>query len=580
MPRRRTKDDSDDELEPTKELKPTKETYSKSKKKKNKKKKKEEPKVEENNKKVFDELQVEFEPKSTPAIDNIVINNLSLHVSKKTLLKNTSLKLTNESRYGLIGHNGSGKSSLIKAISHKLLPIHPELKITSIDQTFIASDDSVFLTVLKMNQDLYQLKITIDKTYENPNSSEDLNELENQWLDLDGDNQEMIIHKILSGLGFNHNMIDMPTNSFSGGWQRRIELAKMLYLKPDILLLDEPTNHLDLEGVLWLMNYLDDYPKIILVTSHSVDFLNSVCNQTIFLENLELRQYKGNYYSAKYLRDKDEDKLKKEHEKLKKKLDEMSKKSKTKKEKTEVIKKTNLPPIVPRYLIKFPNYKASEIKSTLVSLNNVSFSYDKENNIFENINLEINQSCRYTLVGRNGAGKSTLLKLISKKLEPSDGYIISHGGLRIGYYHQHFDTLLPHDETAVSYLEKLLPLEMDFQKNPVRSIRQLLGQIKLDGSSHNKKIEFLSGGEKARVSWLAMIFQQPHLILLDEPTNHLDLDTVEAMIENLKEFNGGIITVTHDPSLITELNSELIIVKDNQIEFFKGNLDDYYQLLN
>jgi len=582
---KKTKDDSDDDIP---ELIIPEESYSKVDKKKKKKDKKkgktqylenEVSKLEPDNKKEFEELLVEFEPNSNPAIDNIIVNNLTLQVSKKTLLKNTSLKLTNNSRYGLIGHNGSGKSSLLKAISNKLIPIHSDLNITSIDQTFIPSSDSVFLTVLKMNQDLYKLKLTLDESYNNPESNNDLNSLEELWLELDGDNQEMIINKILNGLGFNHHMTDMPTTSFSGGWQRRIELAKMLYLQPDILLLDEPTNHLDLEGVLWLMKYLEDYPKIILVTSHSVDFLNTVCNQTIFLENLQLRQYKGNYYSAKYLRDKDEEKLKEEHEKLKKKINEMKKKSKTNKEKEEEIKKANLSALVPRYNIKFPDYTASEIKSTLVTLENVTFSYpNSENNIFENINLDIKQSSRYTLVGRNGAGKSTLLKLIAEKLEPTIGTVISHGGLKIGYYHQHFDTLLPKDETPVSYLEKQLPPEMDFHKNPVRTIRQLLGQIKLDASSHTKKIEFLSGGEKARVSWLAMIFQQPQLILLDEPTNHLDLDTVEAMIENLKDFNGGIITVTHDPSLITQLESELIIVKDKKIEFFEGDLEDYQNI--
>jgi len=583
-------DDSDDDEQIKENYNENNENNKKNKKdKKNKKNKKNKNDkndkkvvIEEplENKKTLDELYVEYEPNINLAIDNIIINNLTLRVSNKTLLENTSLRLTNESRYGLIGHNGSGKSSLLKAIFNKLFPIHPNLKITSINQTFISSVDSVFLTVLKMNHELYQLKIILDETYNDPESTNNLEELENKWLDLDGDNQEMIIYKILKGLGFNTNISDMPTNSLSGGWQRRVELAKMLYLKPDILLLDEPTNHLDLEGVLWLMDYLEDYPKIILVVSHSIDFLNTVCNNTIFLENNKLRQFKGNYYSAKISRDNEENKLKLEHEKLKKKINEMKKKSKTNKEKEEVIKKANLSILVPQHIIKFPNYSTSKIKSTLIKLEDITFSYDKDNKIFENINLEIKQDSRLTLVGRNGAGKSTLLKLIAEKLEPTSGFITSHGGLKVGYYYQHFDTLLPPDETPVSYLEKLIPPEMDSHKNPVATIRQLLGQIKLEGKSHINKIEHLSGGEKARVSWLAMIFKQPHIILLDEPTNHLDLDTVEAMIETLKTFNGCIITVTHDPSLITNLESKLIIVKDKKIEFFAGTLEDYQTFLD
>jgi ATP-binding cassette subfamily F protein 1 len=586
MPRKNKRYDSDDEkdvkslVEETSNKKDNKKDNKKEKKKDKKKDKtldSEKPLTkeltpEEESVKEIDNLIFDYQPNTKPSVDNIIVEKLSLFVNKKQLLKETTLKLLPKSRYGLIGHNGSGKSSLLKIIP--FLPISKNLKITQIQQTFIPSDETVFITVMKMNPQVYQLKTQLEELYTLEEDNEKLTELEEKWDEINGEKQEMIIKKILFGLGFTEITSNQPTNSFSGGWQRRIELAKMLYLQPDILLLDEPTNHLDLEGVLWLINYLQDYPKILLTTSHSVEFLNQVCNQTIFLENLELRQYKGNYYQAKDLRDLDEKKLKQDHEKLKKKIEEMKNKSKTNQEKEEEIKKANLKALVPRYLVKFPKYQSSEIKSTLIKFEEVNFGYNEDNLIFENLTLEIKQSSRITLVGRNGIGKSTLLKLMKEELVPKTGSIISHSGLRIGYYHQHFDTMLPETETPVSYLEKLLPANLDFRKNPILSIRQYLGELKLDSTSHIKEIGTLSGGEKARVSWLAMIFQQPHLILLDEPTNHLDLETVEAMIESLMKFNGGIVMVTHDPTLITQLESEIFLVENKNITKFEGDLED------
>lgn len=521
------------------------------------------------------EISVSYMPDESPSIENIIVRDLKVSVMDKILLEGSELKLSNGNRYGLIGPNGSGKSTLLKIISERLIPINKGIRITQIDQMFIPSDESVYNTLLKTNKELYEIKELMRLYYEEEYEL-DIEELENRWEELEGEKQDKIITKILLGLGFSDDEILKSSNSFSGGWQRRIELGKMLYLEPDILLLDEPTNHLDLEGVLWLMDYLEGYDKIILMTSHSKDFLNGVCNQTIFLENNRLRYYKGYYERALYYKLKDDKILEDKHNKLKKRIESMKKKSATNKEKERVIEESNLERLPKRYEVRFPEYKSSEVKSSLVCLEGVSFGYD-ESIILENINLEITQNTRLTLVGRNGAGKSTLLKLIGGYLRCENRS--SYGGLKIGYYDQHFDMNLPYEESAVSYLCGLIPDDFDYKGNKELSVRSFLGSIKLCGSSHLKRIECLSGGEKARVAWLAMIFEKPHLILLDEPTNHLDMETIEGMIKSLECYNGGLITITHDPTLISSLDSKLLIVRDKGVSIFDGDLDDYRESL-
>ena len=532
------------------------------------------------NNKLIDGLNIAVSIEETHNLpsDSIIGNNISIQIGNKKILDNTEIKITPNNRYGLLGPNGSGKSTLLKCLYHNLIPSHKNLKIIEVEQTFISSEKSVYQTVLEQNKELFKLKTELDELENKEDLTDNEMDLYNNILEkldeMDFSKNDSEIKKILYGLGFDNNQIELSTNSFSGGWQRRIALAKVLYLKSDIILLDEPTNHLDLEAVIWLSNYLSDYSKILIIVSHSSDFLDNVCNNTIFLINNKIRQYKGNYYRAKKQLLKDEEKLNKEYIALDKKLKDMSKKHKSKQEKEEYKKSLNLREKMPKYEVLYPKYQSLELKGDLIKMENMSFSYtDKP--LLENINITIPMGKRYTLVGKNGAGKSTFLKILNKELKP-DNEPLYHSVLRIGIYNQHFDTLLPDDETPISYLLPLMSDSMSFGNDHLLSLRRYLGMIKLEGKAHNQTIGTLSGGQKARVAWLAMILKKPHLILLDEPTNHMDLEGIEGMIKSLELFNGSLIIITHDPTLITKLDTQLLVLENNNIKEWKGDYEDYY----
>jgi len=552
--------------------------------------KKEKKSLKDNNetkglKKEIDGLPIECHSAENSILpsDAIVGENIKISIGSKLIIENGSLKLTKGNRYGLLGPNGSGKSTFLKCLKHRLIPSDSHLNIIEVSQTFEPGDKTVFQTILETNKPLFEIKSEFDKM---ENQDEEMTEDElkkfNMILEkldeLDYEKNNSIIRKILTGLGFTNEQIDLPTNSFSGGWQRRIELAKVLYLPSDVILLDEPTNHLDLEAVIWLSNYLPTLSSIMVIVSHSSDFLDEVCNQTIFIVNNQFKQFRGNYNQGKYHLDKENDKIEKEYRKLDKKLKDLSKKHTSKKEKEEYIKKQNLPKKIPFYRVKYPKYQCSDVKGELVKIENLNFSYS-DKPLLKDINLNLAMGRRFTIVGKNGSGKSTLLKLIAKQILVDEMIIEHNSVLKIGYYHQHFDSLLPPNETPVSYLLPFMSDEMNIAREPTRSIRQFLGQIKLEGKAHLQKIETLSGGQKARVAWLAMILQKPHLIILDEPTNHMDLEGIEGMIESLDIFNGTLLIVTHDPTLITKLDTELLVLENNTITPWKGSYDDYVEMI-
>ena len=510
-------------------------------------------------------------------VDNVIVKNLTLINHGKTLIEKSDMNLLKGNRYGLVGPNGCGKTTILKCLLKRIISVDKKLNIVEVEQTFETSVENVYNTVLKMNSELYnvmseskELEIKEEMT---DKELDKYNELSEKLDELDVSSNDSKIRKVLKGLGFSDEDILKPTNAFSGGWQRRIALAKVLYLNPDVLLLDEPTNHLDLESVIWLGEFLSDYKGIMMVISHSADFVDIVCNRTLFILDNMLKDVKGNYTNGKRLLQKEREKLDKDYVKLEKKI--RSTKNLTKKLKQEMIEKANLPERVKRYVVRYPKYESLEIKGDLLKMENVSFNYD-EKMIIKNMDFTIKMGERYTLVGRNGVGKTTFLKLILGKERPKDGYVIKHGALRIGYYHQHFDKMLPEDETAIDYLLKYMSDDFDFKGEPIRSIREYMGRLKLDGRAQTQKMGTLSGGQKAKIAWLVMIFMKPHLILLDEPTNHLDIPAIESMMESLDEYNGSLLLVSHDPTLVRGLETELLVMDDGKF-MRRMDYDEYVE---
>ena len=523
--------------------------------------------------------------KLTYTSDSISINNFSLSVSGKSLFHESPLIISPGNIYGLIGKNGCGKSSLLKQLSLSNLFADNKIRVLYVEQELDVSDknpvDIIFSSNSKLEYITEQIEI-IEKEIKNLQDKEEpiyeddllLENLMNKYQEFQnqiiGFNKEAEISKIksiLHGLGFTHDSMEQSSSIFSGGWRMRISLARALYIEPDLLLLDEPTNHLDLEAIIWLSNYMESWKGIAIIVSHNIGFLNETCSQIMNIENLKLVTYRGNYTMFKKSLDQKQKNQIKIYDAYEKKLKEFKKNNSSKSAVDEFIKKNMVPKPDKQYYVKINFQPTNSFKSHVIKLEELCFSYsDKE--ILKNVEIGIDMNTRATLVGLNGSGKSTLMKLISGEIKPSSGTVWIQNNLRIGYYNQHFEEHLPMDKTPIEYLIDRIPDNLKDGNREI-TVRSYLGNVKLEGNAHNKKINELSGGQKARVALVKLIFQQPHVLLLDEPTNHLDIETVEALINGLKNFNGGILLITHEPELINSLESELWIMDKNNKQVCK-----------
>jgi len=501
--------------------------------------------------------------------DSISINKFSLSIAGKVLFQDSPLTIAPKNIYGLIGKNGCGKTSLLRQLALTDIFSDNKIKVLYVEQELNFSEESPVNFIFRSNVKLCELTNQmedIEKKMEDyeEDSEVDFDELNKQYEEIQdkirGFNKEAEFGKIksiLKGLGFTEETMNQSCLLFSGGWRMRISLARALYLKPDLLLLDEPTNHLDLEAIIWLTNYMSDWEKIAVVVSHNIGFLNGICDYILNIEHHKLVSYKGNYRLFKLAQKQKLKEEEKAYDSYEKKLKEFRKKN-SRNAIDEFIKKNELPKPERPYEVYLEFISPPQFKSHIVKIDDVSFSYeDKE--ILKGINIGIDMNTRATLVGPNGSGKSTFMKLLMDEIKPKSGTVWKQSNLRIGYYNQHFEELLPLDLTPIDYLKSIVPqslLESDREK----TVRNFLGKVKLEGSAHNKLIRELSGGQKARVAFVNLIFHEPHLLLLDEPTNHLDIETVEGLIEGLKGFEGAIVLITHEPELINALESELWVM--------------------
>ena len=517
--------------------------------------------------------------KLTYTSDSISINNFSLSVSGKSLFQDSPLIVSPGNIYGLIGKNGCGKSSLLKQLSLTNLFADNKIRVLYVEQELDISDKNPVDIIFSSNSKLAYITEQIDmiekeikslQDKEEPIYEDDLllenlmnkyQEFQNQIIGFNKEAEISKIKSILYGLGFTHESMEQSSSIFSGGWRMRISLARALYIEPDLLLLDEPTNHLDLEAIIWLSNYMESWKGVAIIVSHNIGFLNETCSQIMNIENLKLVTYRGNYTMFKKSLEQKQKNQIKIYEAYEKKLKEFKKNNSSKSAVDEFIKKNQVLKPEKQYYVKINFQPTNSFKSHVIKLEDLCFSYsDKE--ILKNVEIGIDMNTRATLVGLNGSGKSTLMKLISGEIKPSSGTVWIQNNLRIGYYNQHFEEQLPMDKTPIEYLIDRIPDNLKDGNREI-TVRSYLGNVKLEGNAHNKKINELSGGQKARVALVKLIFQQPHVLLLDEPTNHLDIETVEALINGLKDFNGGILLITHEPELINSLESELWIMDKN-----------------
>lgn len=506
---------------------------------------------------------------------DISIDNINVSVPNKQLLINTKLKVSYGRKYALIGHNGLGKSTLLKQINEKILPIPTNIDIFYVDQEIdFDGNETIYNIVLSANRKRNKLMKKLNSLEEELVDEDKLNEY-NQTLEelekLDYSKDESMIRKILYGLGFESYQQDLKYNQFSGGWKMRVALARGLYMRPTLLMLDEPTNHLDLNTVIWLTDYLSSsWKKTLIVVSHDINFINSICTDIIHLENKQLNYYKGNYYKFRQEYEKNQRQIENDWNKIQNKIKEMRKKSTKKEIVDEFIKKNKDKEPIKPYRVRINFKEPTIIKWPALFMKKVTYGYSEDKFLLKNISLKLSEDDKITIVGKNGVGKSTLLKLLAGEInDPLKGEVLRNPNLKIGYYTQHMADKLPLDKTPIQHLQEVNNnLQME-------DARKLLGTIGLEGKLHHTTISLLSGGQKARVLLATINAITPHVLLLDEPTNHLDIESIDALIEGINNFKGPVIVITHNIELISKTECRIMELVDQKLH--EIDFDDYYE---
>merc|ERR1712013_83843 len=528
------------------------------------------------------------------AVD-IKIDKFSIAAKGKDLFTNASLLIAQGRKYGLVGPNGHGKTTLLRHIGNRALQIPPNIDVLYCEQEVGADERSALVTVLAADEvrtALLEEQDKLEKEQEKgKNVTERLSEVYEELQAIGADQAEPKARRLLAGLGFDRGMQDRATNKFSGGWRMRVSLARALFIEPTLLMLDEPTNHLDLNAVIWLDNYLQQYKKTLLIVSHDQSFLDNVCTDIIHLDQCKLWYYKGNYSMFKKMEMQKRRERIKEYEKQEKRLKELkasgqSKKKaeskqkealtrKQEKNKTKLTKNndedTGPQELLERpkeYLVKFRFPETSTLQPPILGLYNASFNYEDQPPLFKNVEFGIDMESRVAIVGPNGVGKSTFLKLLMGDIEPTKGEQRANRLLKIGRFDQHSGEHLTAEESAAEYLMRLFNL-------PVEKARRALGSFGLASHAHTVKMKDLSGGQKSRVALAELTLSAPDVIVLDEPTNNFDIESIDALGDAIKEYDGGVIIVSHDERLIRETECQLWVIEEQTINEIEGAFDDY-----
>ncbi|EDO34786.1 predicted protein [Nematostella vectensis] len=529
---------------------------------------------------------------------DIKVEKFSISARGKELFVNATLNITNGRRYGLVGPNGMGKTTLLTHIAERKLAIPPNIDVLLCEQDVKADNSPAFDVVLKADKKRLHLLeeekrlIALSETGDE-SANEKLKEVYVEMEAIGAASAESRARRILSGLGFTTEMQQRPVNHFSGGWRMRVSLARALFLEPTFLMLDEPTNHLDLNAVIWLDNYLQNWKKTLLVVSHDQYFLDSICTDIIHLDMQKLSYYRGNYAQFKKMYKQKLKEQEKAFHKQEKQLKDMKASGQSKKqaeEKTkaqqgrknkkggkkgadaeeddrqtvELLKKPK------EYVVKFSFPNPPPLNPPILGLKDVVFGYPDQPILFKNIDFGVDMNSRIALVGNNGVGKTTFLKLLCGNLNPLQGELIRNHRLRLGFYSQHSADQLNLEESSVEYLQS--KYNLDYQ-----SSRKHLGRFGLASHAHTIRIKDLSGGQKSRVAFADMALSNPDVVILDEPTNNLDIESIDALAAAINEFTGGVILVSHDARLILETECQLWVVENKEINEVEGDFDDYRQ---
>ena len=513
----------------------------------------------------------------------LIIDDLTVRIAGRTLLKGASARVPTGARVGLVGRNGVGKSTLFGVIAGDTsaeqghVEIPPRWRIGRLAQEAPNGPDSLLEVVLKAHSERTAL-LAEAETAQDPHR---IAEIQTRLADIGAHAAPARAASILAGLGFSASDQQRPCAEFSGGWRMRVALAATLFAEPDLLLLDEPTNYLDLEGTLWLQDHLAHYPATLIVISHDRDLLDNAVGHILSLEGGKLQIYRGGYSAFERQRRErmllDQKMIKKQEAKRKHMqafVDRFrAKATKARQAQSRLKMLAKLEPVaalvtedVRPIHIPAPD---KQLSPPIIATDEVDVGYEPGHPVLSGLSLRIDNDDRIALLGANGNGKSTLVKLLAERLSPEHGTVTRAANLRVAYFAQHqLDELEP-DASPYDHVRRLMP------DAPEAKVRARVGAIGFSGLAGNTKVEKLSGGEKARLLLGLATFSAPHLVILDEPTNHLDIDSRAALIEALNDFPGAVMLVSHDRYLLEACADRLWLVQGGTVKPFDGDLDDY-----
>jgi ATP-binding cassette subfamily F protein 3 len=527
----------------------------------------------------------------------IRLSQVTLQRGTKVLLEKADLSLNPGDKIGLIGANGSGKSSLFAVLRDELHADAGEVdfptrwRVAHVAQETPALDRPALEYAIDGDTRLRRLEEELAEAEASPDTEASglrIGELHAELADADAYTVRSRAEQLLHGLGFSHEQMNDPVASFSGGWRMRLNLAQALMCPSDLLLLDQPTNHLDLDAILWVEDWLKRYGGTLVIISHDRDFLDGVVNVVVHIDNKKLKRYAGNYSdferqraAAIVLAAGMIEKQQRERAHLESFINrfraQATKARQAQSRMKMLAKMEELAPLHVTAPFSFEFRDPLKAPDPLLTLEDVDAGYRMDGGtdgggaktVVRGIRFSLRSGQRYGLLGINGAGKSTLIKTIAGDIAPLAGTATLNKGLVVGYFAQHQLEMLRHDESPLWNLARVAPGVRD------QELRGFLGSFNFPGDMAINSIENFSGGEKARLALAMIVWQRPNLLLLDEPTNHLDLETREALTVALAQFEGTLVLVSHDRHLLRATTDQFLIVADGKLQPFDGDLDDY-----
>ncbi|KAJ3247989.1 ABC transporter ATP-binding protein arb1 [Chytriomyces hyalinus] len=521
---------------------------------------------------------------------DIKVEAFSLMYYSQILISETTIEFNYGRRYGLLGPNGCGKSTFLKSLAAREVPIPEHIDIYLLNQEFPPTEMTALEAVIEYaEKEIKNLEARMEEILSEDPESPLLEDIYERIDSLDAATFEVRAASILHGLGFSAARMKFKTKDLSGGWRMRVALARALFVKPTLLLLDQPTNHLDLGACVWLEEYLSTYDKILVCISHSQDFLNNVCTNIVeFTHKQKLAYYGGNYDT--YVKTKQELEVNqmKAYEKQQAEIKDIKQfiascgtyanLVRQAKSRQKILDKMIEAGLIEK-VVKENNFKfffncAGKLPPPVLSFTEVDFSYSgnmNENPIYKKLNFSVDTDSRIALLGPNGAGKSTLLKLMLNKLTETRGTIQRHSHLKLATYSQHSADQLDLEMSAIDHLRKEFP----DQPQDITHWRSQIGRFGLTGNSQLCPIGQLSDGQRARIVFCQLALSAPNVILFDEPTNALDIETIDSLANAINDFEGGVVLVSHDFRLISQVAQQIYVCENGEAKLFDGSISKY-----